>query len=130
MRKETSFWLFFTAKEVPFLEVRLRKEDVCRHHLLLNIYSFIQCFFSRYDKYDSYNTFHLNHQSSTNNVLGSSGAYSHSKSGRPKVTWKQLTERIRREWKLSAIGPHDRDTWRSGVRSAMRAASHLPGRGP
>ena len=24
----------------------------------------------------------------------------------------------------------DRDTWRSGVRSAMRAASQLPGRGP
>ena len=35
-----------------------------------------------------------------------------------------------REWKLSAIDPHDRDTWRSGVRSAMRAASQLPGRGP
>ena len=50
--------------------------------------------------------------------------------GRPKMTWKQLTERDRREWKLSAIDPHDRDTWRSGVRYAMRAASHLPGRGP
>ena len=50
--------------------------------------------------------------------------------GRPKMTWKQLTERDRREWKLSAIDPHDRDTWRSGVRSAMRAASQLPGRGP
>ena len=32
--------------------------------------------------------------------------------GRPKMTWKQLTERGRREWKLSAIDPHDRDTWR------------------
>ena len=50
--------------------------------------------------------------------------------GRPKMTWKQLTERDCREWKLSAIDPHDRDTWRSGVRSAMRAASQLPGRGP
>ena len=50
--------------------------------------------------------------------------------GRPKMTWKQLTERDRREWKLSAIDPHDRDTWRSGVRSAMHAASQLPGRGP
>ena len=49
---------------------------------------------------------------------------------RPKMTWKQLTERARREWKLSAINPHDRDTWRSGVRSAMRAASQLLGRGP
>ena len=51
-------------------------------------------------------------------------------SGRPKMTWKQLTERDHREWKLPAIHPHDRNTWRSGVRSAMRAASQLPGRGP
>ena len=52
--------------------------------------------------------------------------------GRPKMTWKQLTQMDRREWKLSAIDPHDRDTytWRSGVRFAMRAASQLPGRGP
>ena len=48
--------------------------------------------------------------------------------GRPKMTWKQLTERDCREWKLSAINPHDR--WRSGVRTAMCAASQLPGRGP
>ena len=27
------------------------------------------------------------------------------------MTWKQPTERDRREWKLSAIDPHDRDTW-------------------
>ena len=46
------------------------------------------------------------------------------------MTWKQLTERDCREWKLSAIDPHDRDTWRFGVRSAMLAASQLPGRGP
>ena len=50
--------------------------------------------------------------------------------GRPKMTWKQLTERDCREWKLLAVNPHDRYTWRSGVRSAMRAASQLPGRGP
>ena len=50
--------------------------------------------------------------------------------GRPKMTWKQLTERDCKEWKLSAINPHDRRTWRSGVRSAMRAASHLSGRMP
>ena len=49
--------------------------------------------------------------------------------GRPKMTWKQLTERDCREWKLSAINPHDRNVWRSGVRSAMRAASQLSGRG-
>ena len=50
--------------------------------------------------------------------------------GRPKMTWKQLTERDYREWKLSAINPHDRRTWRSSVRSAMRAASQPSGRGP
>ena len=50
--------------------------------------------------------------------------------GRPKMTWKQLPERDCREWKLSAINPHDRHTWRSGVRSAMHAASQLSGRGP
>ena len=50
--------------------------------------------------------------------------------GRPKMTWKQLTERDCREWKLSAIDPNDRNTWRSGARSAMHAASQLPGRGP
>ena len=50
--------------------------------------------------------------------------------GRPKMTWKQLTERDCREWKLLAVNPHDRHTWRSGVRSVMRAASQLSGRGP
>ena len=49
--------------------------------------------------------------------------------GRPKTTWMQLTERGCREWKLTAIDPHDRGTWRSGVRSTTRAASQLPGRG-
>ena len=57
----------------------------------------------------------------TKNVVGT---------GRPKMTWKQLTERDCRERKLLAINPHDRHTWRSGARSAMRAASHLSGRGP
>ena len=50
--------------------------------------------------------------------------------GRPKMTWKLLTEKNCREWKLSAINPHDRHTWRSGVRSAVHAASQLSGRGP
>ena len=49
---------------------------------------------------------------------------------RPKMTWKQLTERDCRKWKLSVISPHDRNMWRSGVRSAMRAASQLSGRRP
>ena len=43
----------------------------------------------------------------------------------PTMIWKQLTERDCREWKLSAINPHDRHTWRSGMRCAMRAASQL-----
>ena len=49
---------------------------------------------------------------------------------RPEMTWKQLTERDCREWKLAAINPHDRNMWRSGEISAMRAASQLSGRGP
>ena len=49
--------------------------------------------------------------------------------GRPKMTWMQLTERDGREWKLSAINPHDRNMWRSGVRSAMHAASQLSDKG-
>ena len=50
--------------------------------------------------------------------------------GRPGVAWGQLTGRDRGEWGLSAVGPRGGDIWRSGVRSAMRAASQLPGRGP
>ena len=45
------------------------------------------------------------------------------------MTWKQLTERACSKWKLSAINPHYRHTWRSGVRSAKCAASQLPGSG-
>ena len=41
--------------------------------------------------------------------------------GRPKQTWKKLTERDCREWRLTTVDP---------VRSAMRAASQLPGKGP
>ena len=52
------------------------------------------------------------------------------KPGRPKMSWREMVDRDRREWRLSAIDPHDRDTWRTGVRSAMRAASQLPGGGP
>ena len=42
--------------------------------------------------------------------------------GRPKLTWKKLTERDCLEWKLTTVYPQERSTWRSGVRSAMRAA--------
>ena len=47
-----------------------------------------------------------------------------------KQTWKKLTEKDCREWKLTTVDPQERSTWRSGVRSAMRAASQLPGKGP
>ena len=50
--------------------------------------------------------------------------------GKLKMTWKQLTERDCRQWKLSAIDPPDRHIWTSGVGAAIRAASQLPGRGP
>ena len=50
--------------------------------------------------------------------------------GRPKQTWKKLTEKDCREWELTTVDPQERSTWRSGVRSAMRAASQLPGKGP
>ena len=49
--------------------------------------------------------------------------------GRPKLTWKKLTESDCREWKLTTVDPQERSTWRSGVRSAKHAASQLPGRG-
>ena len=40
------------------------------------------------------------------------------------------TERDRREWKLNEVDPCDRHVWRSNVRSAMHAASQLPGGEP
>ena len=49
---------------------------------------------------------------------------------RPKLTWMKLTEKDCREWKLRTVDLQERSTWRSGVRSAMRAASQLPGREP
>ena len=50
--------------------------------------------------------------------------------GRPKLTWKKLTENDCREWKITTVDPLKCSTWRSGVRSALRASSQLPGRGP
>ena len=49
---------------------------------------------------------------------------------RPKLTWKKLTENNGQEWKLTTVDPQERSTWRSGVRSAMHAASQLPRREP
>ena len=50
--------------------------------------------------------------------------------GTPKLTLKKLTDKDCREWKLTTVDPQERCTWRSGVRSAMRAAGQLPRRGP
>ena len=47
-----------------------------------------------------------------------------------KLTWKKLTEKDCREWMPMTVDPQERRTWRSGVRSAMRAASQLPGKEP
>ena len=41
-----------------------------------------------------------------------------------------MTEKDCLEWKLMPVDPQERSTWRSGVRSAMRAANQLPGKGP
>ena len=45
--------------------------------------------------------------------------------GRPKMSWKTLTERDSRDWNLNEVDPCDKDVWRSNVRSAM-----LPGGEP
>ena len=50
--------------------------------------------------------------------------------GRPNLTWKKLTEKDCHEWKLTTVDPQERSTWKPDVRSAMRAASQLPGKGP
>ena len=39
-------------------------------------------------------------------------------------------EKYCHEWKLTTVDPQERSTWRSGVRSAMRAASQLLEGGP
>ena len=52
------------------------------------------------------------------------------KGRKPELTWKKLTEKGCREWKLTTVDPQERSFWRLGVRSAMPAASQLPGRGP
>ena len=35
--------------------------------------------------------------------------------GRPKLTWKKLTEKDCREWKFTTVDPQKRSTWRSDV---------------
>ena len=46
-----------------------------------------------------------------------------------QLTRKKLTEKDCSEWKLTTVDPQEESAWRSGVRSAMHAASQLPGRG-
>ena len=43
-------------------------------------------------------------------------------SGRPKMSWQELTERDRKQWKLLSLNPQDRKAWRSGIRLAMKSA--------
>ena len=50
--------------------------------------------------------------------------------GRPKLARKKLTEKDSCKWKLTTVDSQERSSWRSGVRSAMRAVSQLPGKGP
>ena len=50
--------------------------------------------------------------------------------GPPKLTWKKLTEKDCREWKLTTVDPQEKSSRRSGVRYAMCAARQLPERGP
>ena len=46
--------------------------------------------------------------------------------GQSKMSWKTLTERDHCEWNLNEVDTCDKDVWRS----AMCAASQLPGREP
>ena len=46
--------------------------------------------------------------------------------GRPKLIWKKLMEKDCSERKLMTSDPQERSTWRSGVISAVLAASQLP----
>ena len=46
--------------------------------------------------------------------------------GRPKLTWKKLTEKDCHEWKLTTVDPQEKSTWRSGVRSAMPDVDDAP----
>ena len=50
--------------------------------------------------------------------------------GREAQANMEETDKGCREWKLTTVDPQERSTWRSGVISAMRAASQLPGKGP
>ena len=57
-------------------------------------------------------------------LMAGGGPYKHGRK------FKKLTEKDCHEWKLMTVDPQERSTWRPGVRSAMCAASQLPGREP
>ena len=38
--------------------------------------------------------------------------------GRPKLTWKKLTENNCHEWKLTTVGHQEKNNWRSDVKCA------------
>ena len=69
-------------------------------------------------------------QSEQHMIDGRWGGGGGREAGRPKLTWKNLTEKDCRELKLMTVDPQEKSIWRSGVRSAMHAASQLPGREP
>ena len=48
---------------------------------------------------------------------------------RPKMMLKKLAEKDCHHEKLTPVEPQERNTWRSGVRSAMRVANQLSGGG-
>ena len=52
------------------------------------------------------------------------------KHGFERPEMQQLTEGDCTECKILDIDPHDRHIWRSGMRSAMHAASQVPVKGP
>jgi hypothetical protein len=48
--------------------------------------------------------------------------------GRPKMTWSQLIKKDCSAWGLSTSDPKDRKVWKEVTKTAMRAASQMPGR--
>ena len=73
---------------------------------------------------------HVIHPNSGQNIMTVIQIDGRQRAGRPKLTWKKLTEKDCREWKLTTVDPQERSTSRSGVRSGMHAPSLLRGRGP
>ena len=47
-----------------------------------------------------------------------------------QANMEELVEKDCHEWNPTTVDHQERSTWRSGVRSALCAASQLPGKGP